>query len=153
MYWCDNQSGFFQTMITTDDDMRFVPELYSFTMNTLTAEQQNPGSQQRVPAGRIPFMWAQALYVIACLMEQKYIAPGELDPLNRRLSKDKKPEVVVQVVVLAKNKAIQDLLATLDIQVKTVEEVAPIEVHPAKILSELFTYLGKYRDIFILPWS
>ena len=30
-------------------------------------------------------------------MLQEFLAPGELDPLNRRLCAEKKPDVVVQV--------------------------------------------------------
>ena len=46
------------------------------------------------------------------------------------------------MVVLAKNKTIQELLASYGVNIKTVAEAAPFEVHSAKILSELFTYLG-----------
>ena len=48
-----------------------------------------------------------------------------------------------QVVVLAKDKKIQELLAKHEIKVKTLNEVAPIEVHPAKVLSYLYSNLGK----------
>ena len=79
------------------DGIHYVPELYSVTLENLFAEQQDPGSQDRYPAGRIPLMWAQSLYVIGGLLQQRHIAPGELDPLNRRLSHEKRPDVVVQV--------------------------------------------------------
>ena len=69
-----------------------------------------PGSQEYVPAGRVPFMWAQSLYVISQLLKDSFIACGELDPINRRLSSLQRPEVIVQVVVLAKDEKIKDLL-------------------------------------------
>ena len=69
-----------------------------------------PGSQEYVAAGRIPFMWAQSLYVISQLLKDSFIACGELDPINRRLSSLQRPEVIVQVVVLAKDEKIKDLL-------------------------------------------
>lgn len=59
---------------------------------------------------------------------QKFLAPGELDPLNRRLCAEKKPDVVVQVVILAEDAEIKNNLAEHDILVQTVAEVAPIEV-------------------------
>lgn len=53
---------------------------------------------------------------------------GELDPLNRRLGAQKKPDVVVQVVILAEDNEIRDKLAEHDLHVQTIAEVAPIEV-------------------------
>lgn len=71
------------------------------------------------------------------------MAVGELDPLNRRLCLEKKPDVVVQVVVLAEDNAIRDLLLQHDIVVQTISEVLPIEIQPSSVLSHLYTYLGK----------
>lgn len=70
------------------------------------------------------------------------MACGELDPLNRRLGSEKKPDVVVQVVVLAEDSSIQAKLQALDIPVQTIAEVAPIEVQPARVLSKLYAHLG-----------
>lgn len=72
---------------------------------------------------------------------------GELDPLNRRLCLEKKPDVVVQVVVLAEDNTIRDLLLQHDIVVQTISEVSPIEVQPSTVLSHLYTYLG---ELFII---
>ena len=68
-------------------------------------------------------MWAQSLYITGNLLQEDLIAPGELDPMNRRLSSLKKPDVVVQVVVLAEDNNIKSLLAAHNIQVQTKEEV------------------------------
>ena len=125
------------------DGLQYMPELYSVSKENMTAEEVQPGSQTREPQGRIPFMWGQSLFVIGRLLQEGFIAPGEIDPINRRLSSLKKPDVVVQVVVLANSKSVQDLLAGQDIKVKTVDEVAPVEVHPARVLSKLYAYLGK----------
>lgn len=56
---------------------------------------------------------------------------------------EKKPDVVVQVVILAEDTEIREKMAQHDIHVQTIAEVAPIEVQPAKVLSNLYTYLGK----------
>ena len=84
-------------------------------------------------------------------MKQNFIAPGELDPLNRRLGSQKKPDVVVQVVIVAEDASIQEKLNHYDIQVQTVQECAPIEIQPARVLSHLYTYLGiiKFVDYSI----
>lgn len=68
-----------------------------------------------------------------------------MDPLNRRLGSQKKPDVVVQVVILAEDITIRDKLAQNDLLVQTIQEVNPIEVQPARVLSHLYTYLGKYE--------
>lgn len=73
---------------------------------------------------------------------QSFLAVGELDPLNRRLCSEKKPDVVVQVVILAEDNEIREKLRQHDIVVQTIAEVAPIEVQSARVLSHLYTYLG-----------
>ena len=50
-----------------------------------------------VTNGRLPLMWAQSLYVIGCLLKDKQVAIGELDPINRRLTSQPRPETIVQV--------------------------------------------------------
>ena len=87
-----------------------VPEMYAVPAESVEAEIANPHSQKRVPAGRLPHLWSQSLYVTSCLLRDGFIAPGELDPLNRRLGSEKKPDVVVQVVVLAENTRVQNML-------------------------------------------
>ena len=48
--------------------------------------------------------------------------------MNRRLGAQKKPDVVVQVVILAEDNEIRDKLAEHDLHVQTIAEAAPIEV-------------------------
>jgi hypothetical protein len=72
-------------------------------------------------------------------------------------------QVVVQVVIIADDNDIRDKLADHGFHVQTVAEVAPIEVQPARVLSHLYTYLGrnkklgltgrKSRDVGILSTS
>lgn len=76
------------------------------------------------------------------------MAAGELDPLNRRLCSEKKPDVVVQVVILAEDSDIREKLRQHDIIVQTIDEVAPVEVQPARVLSYLYTYLGELNTCF-----
>ncbi|XP_047360395.1 probable phosphorylase b kinase regulatory subunit alpha isoform X2 [Vespa velutina] len=152
-----------QITIKADDGMRLVPELYSVASENVAAEYTQPGSQPRIALGRYPFMWAQSLYILGKLLQEGFLAVGELDPLNRRLCSEKKPDVVVQVVILAEDAEIREKIAQHDIHVQTIAEVAPIEVQPAKVLSHLYTYLGrnkklglsgrKSRDVGILSTS
>ncbi|XP_031338825.1 probable phosphorylase b kinase regulatory subunit alpha isoform X4 [Photinus pyralis] len=150
-------------MIRTEDGIKLVPELYSVPAQLVNAEYREPGTQERIALGQCPFLWAQSLYILGKLLQEGFLAPGELDPLNRRLCSEKKPDVVVQVVILAEDSRIRDKLAEHDVMVQTIAEVAPIEVQPAKVLSHLYTYLGrnkklglsgrKSRDVGILSTS
>nr|CAD7453579.1 unnamed protein product [Timema tahoe] len=152
-----------EIMIRTENGMRLVPELYAVPADKVTEEYQNPGSQERIAMGRCPFMWAQSLYILGKLLQEGFLAVGELDPLNRRLCSEKKPDVVVQVVILAEDENIREKLRHHEIIVQTIDEVAPIEVQPARVLSHLYTYLGrnkklglsgrKSRDVGILSTS
>ncbi|XP_026765004.2 probable phosphorylase b kinase regulatory subunit alpha isoform X3 [Galleria mellonella] len=150
-------------MIRKDDGIKLVPELYSVPPDKANQEQCDPGSQERIPLGRCPFIWAQSLYILGKLLQEGFLAVGELDPLNRRLCSEKKPDVVVQIVILAEDNEIRDKLLEYDLHVQTISEVAPIEVQPARVLSHLYTYLGrnkklglsgrKSRDVGILSTS
>jgi hypothetical protein len=54
---------------------------------------------------------------------------------------------VVQVVILAEDNDIREKLRQHDIIVQTIDEVAPIEVQPARVLSHLYTYLGELNAV------
>lgn len=59
-------------MIRTDEGIRLVPELYSVPPDSVAAEYQNPGSQDRVALGRCPFLWGQSLYILGKLLQEVY---------------------------------------------------------------------------------
>ncbi|XP_075211553.1 putative phosphorylase b kinase regulatory subunit alpha isoform X4 [Lycorma delicatula] len=132
-----------QVMVKNDDGIKLVPELYAVPTDKVNDEYKDPGSQERIALGRCPFIWAQSLYILGKLLQDGFLAVGELDPLNRRLCSEKKPDVVVQVVILAEDNDIKEKLLQHDINVQTIAEVAPIEVQPARVLSHLYTYLDQ----------
>ena len=47
------------------------------------------------------------------------------------------------VVILAEDKVIQEKLAYYDLKVETMDEVDPIVVYPARVLSHIFAHLGR----------
>ncbi|XP_074109095.1 putative phosphorylase b kinase regulatory subunit alpha isoform X2 [Cotesia typhae] len=159
----DYMNALEKILVKREDGINLVPELYAVAPENVEAEYAEPGSQPRLPLGRCPFKWAQSLYILGKLLQEGFLAVGELDPLNRRLCSEKKPDVVVQVVILAEDDDIREKIAQHDIHVQTISEVAPIEVQPAKVLSHLYTYLGrnkklglsgrKSRDVGILSTS
>lgn len=87
-----------EVLVRTDDGMCLMPESYAVPAKLVNAEYSNPGSQPREVVGRCPFLWGQSLYILGKLLQEGFLAVGELDPLNRRLGAQKKPDVVVQVV-------------------------------------------------------
>ncbi len=62
---------------------------------------------------------------------------------------DPKPDIVVQVVVLAEDESIQEKLAYYDLQVQTFEQVAPVQVYPARVLNHIVSHLGIKGNIDI----
>uniref|UniRef100_A0A0A1X8Y1 Phosphorylase b kinase regulatory subunit n=1 Tax=Zeugodacus cucurbitae TaxID=28588 RepID=A0A0A1X8Y1_ZEUCU len=134
-------------MVRADDGTLLIPESYAVPHDLVSNEYQHPGSQPREVVGRCPFLWGQSLFILGRLLQEGFLAVGELDPLNRRLGAQKKPDVVVQVVIIAEDNEIRDKLTEHDLHVQTIAEVAPIEVQPARVLSHLYTYLGRNRKL------
>uniref|UniRef100_A0A0L8H1E6 Phosphorylase b kinase regulatory subunit n=1 Tax=Octopus bimaculoides TaxID=37653 RepID=A0A0L8H1E6_OCTBM len=121
--------------------------LFTNNMEQVDAEFKNPKSQKRKAIGRLPHLWSQSLYVVGRLIYEGFLSPGELDPLNRRLVSTARPDVVVQVVILAEDEFIQERLSDYGIEVQTTKEVEPIKVYPARILSYIYSFLGKNKRL------
>lgn len=134
-------------LIRGKNGIKLVPELYSVPRDKVEEEYSNPHTVDRVAMGQLPHMWGQSLYILGCLLAEGFLAPGEIDPLNRRFSTNFKPDVVVQVCVLAESEEIQDLLGDLGITVQTMSQVAQIRVLPARILSHIYVRLGNCKKL------
>ncbi|CAD5110977.1 DgyrCDS331 [Dimorphilus gyrociliatus] len=130
-------------MIKGEDGIKLMPEMYRVPAHKVEEECYNPGSQIREPIGKVPQTWGQSLYILCKLLMEGFLSPGEIDPLNRRLVTEQKPDLVVQVVILAEDEKIQEKLAENDIKVQTLAEASPVQVYPAKVLSHIFSHLGK----------
>ncbi|XP_048192027.1 phosphorylase b kinase regulatory subunit alpha, skeletal muscle isoform isoform X5 [Perognathus longimembris pacificus] len=129
-------------LIKGKNGVPLLPELYSVPPNRVDEEYQNPHTVDRVPMGKLPHMWGQSLYILGSLMAEGFLAPGEIDPLNRRFTTVPKPDVVVQVSILAETEEIKAILKDKGIDVETIAEVYPIRVQPARILSHIYSSLG-----------
>ncbi|XP_077445421.1 phosphorylase b kinase regulatory subunit alpha, skeletal muscle isoform isoform X3 [Stigmatopora argus] len=150
-------------LIKQKDGIRLLPELYSVPPDKVEEEYVNPHTVERIPMGKCPLKWGQSLYVLGKLLSEGFLAPGEIDPLNRRFSTIPKPDVVVQVSVLAETEEIKELLLKHGIHVETVADIHPIHVQPSRVLSHIYARLGRnprlgltgrpYRMIGILGTS
>ncbi|XP_031162188.1 phosphorylase b kinase regulatory subunit alpha, liver isoform isoform X1 [Sander lucioperca] len=134
-------------LIRGKNGIKLLPELYAVPPDKVEEEYRNPHSVDRVAMGQLPHMWGQSLYILSCLLAEGFLAPGEIDPLNRRFSTNFKPDVVVQVCVLAESEEIQQLLSDHGIKVQTMSEVLPIRVMPARILSHVYVRLGNCKKL------
>uniref|UniRef100_A0A3Q2Z8L8 Phosphorylase b kinase regulatory subunit n=1 Tax=Hippocampus comes TaxID=109280 RepID=A0A3Q2Z8L8_HIPCM len=134
-------------LIRGKNGIKLLPELYAVPTDKVEEEYSNPHSVDRVAMGQVPHMWGQSLYILSCLLAEGFLAPGEIDPLNRRFSTNLKPDVVVQVCVLAESKDIQKLLNEHEIKVQMLSEVLPIRVLPARILSHIYVRLGNCKKL------
>ncbi|GFT16270.1 probable phosphorylase b kinase regulatory subunit alpha [Nephila pilipes] len=135
------------SILIKENGLKLVPELYTVPVDKVDLEYQNPHSQERVAIGQKPFIWAQSLYIVGRLLQEGFLAPGELDPLNRRLCSEQKPDVVVQVVILAEDHYVKEKLKNHEIHAQTISEVAPVEVQPARVLSHIYSYLGQNKKL------
>ncbi|XP_072320817.1 phosphorylase b kinase regulatory subunit alpha, liver isoform isoform X2 [Eucyclogobius newberryi] len=134
-------------LIRQKNGIKLLPELYSVPHDKVEEEYRNPHSVDRVSLGQLPHMWGQSLYILGCLLAEGFLAPGEIDPLNRRFSTNVKPDVVVQVCVLAESDEIQELLCDAGFKVQKMSEVRPIRVLPARILSHIYVRLGHCKKL------
>ncbi|CAJ1085841.1 phosphorylase b kinase regulatory subunit alpha%2C skeletal muscle isoform isoform X5 [Xyrichtys novacula] len=150
-------------LIKQKDGIRLVPELYSVPHDKVEEENMNPHSVERVSVGKCPLKWGQSLYILGNLLSEGFLAPGEIDPLNRRFATIPKPDVVVQVAILAETEEIKQLLMKNGIDVETVADIHPIHVQPSRVLSHIYARLGRnprlgltgrpYRRIGVLGTS
>ncbi|XP_015481622.1 phosphorylase b kinase regulatory subunit alpha, skeletal muscle isoform isoform X4 [Parus major] len=121
--------------------------IFTGNMEQVDEEYRNPHTVDRIPMGKLPHMWGQSLYILGCLMAEGFLAPGEIDPLNRRFTTVPKPDVVVQVCILAETEGIKAILQKEGIDVETVADVYPIRVQPARILSHIYARLGRNKQM------
>ncbi|XP_029701567.1 phosphorylase b kinase regulatory subunit alpha, liver isoform isoform X6 [Takifugu rubripes] len=134
-------------LIRGKNGIKLLPELYTVPFDKVEEEYRNPHSVDREATGQLPHMWGQSLYILGCLLAEGFLAPGEIDPLNRRFSTSFKPDVVVQVCVLAESQEIKALLSEQGMVVQTVAEVLPIRVMSARVLSQIYVRLGNCKKL------
>ncbi|KAJ7319570.1 hypothetical protein JRQ81_019081 [Phrynocephalus forsythii] len=134
-------------IIRKKNGILLMPELYAVPSDKVNEEYENPHTVDRAPAGKLPHLWGQSLYILGALLAEGFLAPGEIDPLNRRFSTAFKPDVVVQVNVLAETNEIKKLLRQHGINVQSIADINPTRVQPARILSNLYAKLGRNRNM------
>ncbi|XP_078369919.1 phosphorylase b kinase regulatory subunit alpha, liver isoform-like isoform X2 [Oculina patagonica] len=130
-------------LVRDEAGLPLVPEFFYVPRDKVDIEKANPHSVERKCGEYVLHLWSHSLYVLACLLKENFIAVGEIDPLNRRHSTDKRPDVVVQVSLLAEDELVRTQLRSLDVPVQVTQHVNPIQVLPARTLSSMYQQLGK----------
>lgn len=143
----DVQSRYYQdrlqALTVERDGVGLLPELYYVPAEALDLERDKPGSQKRLPNENMPLVWAQSLYILGQLLQTGLLKPGDLDPLGRHLKVGEHRYPVVQVTLLAEDKALRDELSTYGLPTQVLEEIEPVQVFPASELSAIYAEIGR----------
>ncbi|KAL8575938.1 hypothetical protein ACOMHN_027336 [Nucella lapillus] len=139
---------------------QLVPMCYYVPQDVVEFERANPGSQEKLPSPEGStegvFMWGQALYFIAQLLNDELLLVNELDVIRRNLPALERPkfstryskfqgtapDLGIQVVLIAESVRLQQLLATYGIQTQTPHQVEPIQIWSPKELTKAYCHLG-----------
>ena len=76
-------------------------------------------------------------------IKKGFLAPGELDPLNRRLITEPKPEGFVQVCILTDSEIIQSRLGAVGVHIQLVKDLELVQVRSVQVLQNIYSHLGK----------
>ncbi|CBY35267.1 unnamed protein product [Oikopleura dioica] len=121
----------------------YLPMAYAIDKDSVAMERKNRGSAKRESVGFLPHIWGQSLYILSRLLVEDFVSPGELDPLNRRMAMQKRPEVIVQVSFLALDDLTQETFNEHGHHFQRAEDITKVRVHPVTVLSDLYKNLGK----------
>jgi phosphorylase kinase alpha/beta subunit len=125
------------------DGTQLLPELYYVSQDKIAAERSNPHSQTRLPNENLPLVWAQSLYFLGELLFDKFLAPGDLDPLGRHLRIGNKRRRTVQIALIAENEELQLQLADYGIATQIPAQIDPIQVRQSTELAAAYTQIGR----------
>ena len=124
-----------------------LPELYYVPHDKIVAEKRAPNTQDRLPGGKIPHTWGHCMWIFTSLICDGLLTIGEIDPLNRRLSTEEKPDVIVQIAAVAETEEVRTALEAEDIFVETADELAnsdmKLRLFHSTVLGHLFNKLGE----------
>jgi phosphorylase kinase alpha/beta subunit len=136
-----------EPLFVESDGQKLLPELYIVPRELIAAEKLNPGSQIRYANENVPLVWAQSLYILSEMIFDGLLHPSDIDPLRRRKRIGHKRDIHPMVAVLAKNASIKEKLSHYDVQSETLDELRPLRIMHATVLSEVHTLLGKNEKL------
>ncbi len=131
------------SVLVDRDGIQLLPELYYVPKSKISAERSQPHSQIRLPNDNLPLVWAQSLYFLGELLFDRFLAPGDLDPLGRHLRIGNRRRRTVQIALIAEDEELQAQLAEYGIATQTPSQLAPIQVRQSTELATAYQQIGK----------
>ncbi len=125
------------------DGTQLLPELYYVPKSAIAAERAQPHSQTRLPNENLPLVWAQSLYFLGQLLDDRFLAPGDLDPLGRHLQIGNKRRRTVQIALIAEDAELQAQLAEYGIATQIPSQIEPIQVRQSTELAAAYAQIGR----------
>jgi phosphorylase kinase alpha/beta subunit len=125
------------------DGTQLLPELYYVPKSNIDAERSQPHSQARLPNENLPLVWAQSLYFLGELLFDRFLAPGDLDPLGRHLQIGNKRRRTVQIALIAEDAELQAQLADYGIATQIPAQIEPIQVRQSTELAAAYAQIGR----------
>jgi phosphorylase kinase alpha/beta subunit len=132
-----------EKLFVDKDGQRLLPELYIVPKELIEAEKQNPKSQQRIPNENLPLVWAQSLYMLSQMIDDKILRASDIDPLKRREKLGSNRQTIPLVAILAQDENVKQELLNHGIQSESLEDVKPLRVMYSDELSKVHTMLGR----------
>jgi phosphorylase kinase alpha/beta subunit len=136
-----------EQIAVTRGGVKLLPEVYYVPKDLLEAERADPGSQQRLPNDNLPLVWAQSLWLLARMLQDKLITVFDVDPLGRHQQLDRTSKPVVQIALIVENAALQETLASRGIQTETLEQIRPISLERASQVAQAYERVGKNEKL------
>jgi phosphorylase kinase alpha/beta subunit len=137
--WADRLAPLFQEV----DGLSLLPELYIVPEDGVEAEARAPGSQDRVPNGNVPLLWAQSQWILGALMRDGLLQPQDIDPLERRKNLGPRAPTQIAFCVIAEDVVAQAKLQALGLKVDSIASaLSKCDLRPAGDLVAAWTRIG-----------
>ncbi|WDE99031.1 glycoside hydrolase family 15 protein [Lentisphaera profundi] len=130
------------SLLVEKDGLKLLPELYFVPNDAVDAEKETPHSQDRVPNNNLPLIWAQSLFLLGRMIEEKVLALSDLDPLNRHSQNLEEKPKNVQVCIISMSPSVQETLASKGIPSQTLDEIEPTKIMYPNELAEILFEMG-----------
>jgi len=138
------ESTLIEKQLPSGKTAKLVPELYYVPAEYIQEVRQNPNSKVRVPNQNVPLVWAQSLMIVGDLLLSELVSVGEIDPIGRRFRPlREKKDTLVQIVLVSEDESVQSTLSIHGLETETIEQIAPVQIHPSNSLGNLYTALGQ----------
>lgn len=127
--------------------IKLLPELYYVPSETLEKERAKPGSQKRLPNDNVPLVWAQSLWLLAQMLQDKLVTVFDVDPLGRHQQLDRTSQPVVQLALVVECASLQETLASRGIPTEIFEQIRPIRLERAAQLARAYEQIGRNEKL------